>query len=260
MLQRLIMKLDDTYAAVPNINVGDALHGVIMEHLDPGDVEKLHSQNVNPYSQYIESRREGLFWIIQTLTPEAGELIVEPFMRENFTGFHLKRLNKNFAIAEKHLYKQSMDDLVKKFYFNKSDRFFRVRFLTPTAFKSGGEYIFHPDLRLVFGSLMRKHSFICESNGEEDSETLNSLVANTKIVRYNLKSVYNEIERSHLPAFCGMIVIKASGPQPLINYLNFLLRFGEYCGAGIKCALGMGAMKIIDKPDSQSKGGDTSDV
>jgi hypothetical protein len=129
-----------------------------------------------------------------------------------------------------------LKDLVSRFYLEKSERVFRVRFLTPTSFKSAGEYVFFPQPRLVFGSLMRKYAAVSANSGEDDEETLQALTDSAKIVRYNLKSEYGTIGHVRLPAFCGMAVIKLSGPQPLINYAHFLLRFGEYSGVGIKTA------------------------
>lgn len=255
MLQRIVCKLErvdnNTRVYLP----GDAFHGVLMEQLDAGSVEEFHTQDIKPYSQYIDTRCDGVFWIVQTLTRKACRQVIEPLASPAFSTFYLKRLNTNITISEKNQSEIPMKDLVSRFYFDRSERILRVQFTTPTAFKSGGEYVFYPSLRLLLGSLMRKYSSIVEGNRESDEETLESLVNNTKIVRYNLKSVYSEIERVRLPAFCGTIVIKASGPQPLVNYLHFLLRFGEYSGVGIKCAMGMGAMKVIDKPVNRDKEG-----
>ena len=248
MLQRLICKLGVTGGSLRYIP-GYALQGILMGQIDADFASELHTQGLNPYSQHLNISRDGVYWIIHTLTSEAGQKIIEPLASSGFTGFHLDCLNKDISISEKSRIQIPLKDLVSRYYFERSERIFRIHFITPTAFKSGGEYVFHPDLRLFIGSLMRKHSFICENNGEEDTETLEYLVENTKIMRYNLESMYNRIASVRLPAFSGYIIIKSSGPQQLVNYLHFLLRFGEYSGVGIKCAIGMGAIEIIDKPN-----------
>ena len=256
MLQRLYLKLDLDKDFVSKTMLGEAFHGVLMERLDTNAAYQLHQQKTNPYSQFLHIQREDVIWTIQTLTKEAGQQIIMPLTTDKFMNFHLRRISRDIKIINKDHSLVPMKDLVNQFYFGKGERILRIRFLTPTSFKRCGEYIFYPDLRLLFGSLMRKHSYICEGSGEEDTETLDSLVKNTDIVRYDLKSVYSEIGSVRLPAFCGMVVLKFSGPQSLINYAHFLLRFGEYSGVGIKCALGMGAMRVIDKPDNRINRGD----
>ena len=252
MLQRLVCKLDIIEKGEKKYIPGDALHGIIMEHINPDYAYELHQQNSRPYSQYVEARSDGIYWSIQTLTQDAAQQIIDPLASASFSGFHLKRINSNISVTEKTQSEMPIQDLVDLYYFERSERIFRIRFITPTSFKSSGDYVFYPDLRLFFGSLMRKYSSIFESNDEEDSETLGSIVENSKIVRYDLRSVYNEIERVRLPGFCGMIVIKTTGAQPLINYMHFLMKFGEYSGVGIKCAMGMGAMRIISKPGEKT--------
>ena len=249
MLRRLYCKLDFAENNIQKYIQGDALQGVIMERIDEDAANELHSQSLNPYSQFLDIRKDGIYWIIQTLTEQAGQQIIEPLASTEFSSFHLNRMDIDISISNKEQSEILLKDLVNRFYFDMSERIFRIRFLTPTAFKSGGEYIFHPDLRLLFGSLMRKYSFTYENTGEEDTEALDSLVENTKIINYNLRSVYSEIGRVRIPAFIGTISIKSTGPQSLVNYMHFLLRFGEYSGAGIKCAMGMGAMKIIEKSE-----------
>jgi CRISPR-associated endoribonuclease Cas6 len=224
-----------------------------MEHIATDYAEKLHSQSLNPYSQYFNPRRDGAFWVIQTMTQTAGEEIIEPLASPEFSDFRIERLNADVSILEKNQIDIPMEDMVSRYYFEQGERILRIKFLTPTAFKSGGEYVFYPDIRLIFGSLMRKHGTICEGVTEEETETLDAITKNAKIISYSLKSVYSELGRVRLPAFCGSITIKASGASSLVNYMSFLLRFGEYSGVGIKCSMGMGGMKVLDRADNRKR-------
>ncbi|MCL2020033.1 MAG: CRISPR system precrRNA processing endoribonuclease RAMP protein Cas6 [Oscillospiraceae bacterium] len=246
MIKRLICKLNIEGDDARCIR-GDMLQGVLMEHINADYARELHLQGLNPYSQYLNLDRDGAYWVIQTLTQQAGQEIIEPLSSPDFTEFHLERLNKQVLISEKKQSFMLMKDMVNRFYFDKGERVLSICFLTSTSFKSGGEYVFYPNPRLLFGSLMRKYSTICEGITEEDSDTLDSVVENTKIISYNLRSVYSEIGRIRLPAFRGTVTLKLSGADSLINYINFLLRFGEYSGVGIKCSMGMGAIRILEK-------------
>jgi len=246
MLSRIICKLESPNCDFGKVR-GDMLQGVLMENINTDYATALHSQSVNPYSQYFLLRRDGAYWVIQTLTETSRKEIIGPLASTDFSGFKLENLNADVSVSDKSKSDILMKDIISRYYFEQSERIFRLKFLTPTAFKSGGEYIFHPNLRLLFGSLMRKHSAICENITDEDTETLDCISENAKIISYNIRSVYSEIGHARLPAFCGTITIKATGASSLVNYMNFLLRFGEYSGVGIKCSMGMGAIKVLER-------------
>lgn len=80
-----------------------------------------------------------------------------------------------------------------------------------------------------------------------DEETLEQLCENSRVIRYDLKSVPFHLEGIKIPAFIGKITIKLTGTQTLANFAHLLLQFGTYSGIGIKTAIGMGAVKILDE-------------
>ena len=61
------------------------------------------------------------------------------------------------------------------------------------------------------------------------------------------------LEGTSIPAFMGHMEVHINGPQPLVNLIHLLLRYGEYAGVGIKTAMGMGAMRITDKGKGERK-------
>jgi len=234
MLQKLSLTLSPKLA----LTLADAMQGVLMMQIDPSYATYLHTQKINSYSQYISFQNGETFWNIQTTTEEAGREIISPLLSSVFATFHLKRINKDVQITQKKHTQITNNDFLNMFYFEPSKQIFRVKFITPTAFKSDGNYIFHPDLRLLFQSLMNKY-------GETNEDVLASLVSNSKIIRYNLKSSYASIERVRIPAFVGTIAIKFAQADQLANYARLLLNFGEYSGVGIKSSMGMGGMEVI---------------
>ena len=58
-LQRLICKLEFKQSGMKRYIPADALHGVIMERIDADSAHELHIQSLKPYSQYVESRKDG---------------------------------------------------------------------------------------------------------------------------------------------------------------------------------------------------------
>ena len=136
---------------------------------------------------------------------------------------------------------------MNRFYENDYSPYIQMQFLTPTAFKQKGKYLFYPDIRCIFQSLMNKYdSAICDES-MMDMDTLEQLTENAHIIRYDLKSVGFCLEGVKIPAFIGKLTIKMNGTRTMSNFANMLFEFGEYSGVGIKTALGMGCIKKIDE-------------
>lgn len=134
---------------------------------------------------------------------------------------------------------------------------FRVRFATPTAFKSKGRYTIMPDVRLIFQNLLMHYNQAYAGDSEIDSETLEYLTERVSITSYNLRSRYfpRTMDRSDkIPAFAGTVTLRAHGPQSLQGLVAMLLTFGEAAGVGVKTSMGMGGMQLL-KEASTRKGG-----
>ena len=57
------------------------LQGIIMENIDTNYAEKLHGNQLNPYSQYITKENGTPIWHIHTYTEEAYENIILPMQK-----------------------------------------------------------------------------------------------------------------------------------------------------------------------------------
>lgn len=227
------------------------LHGVIMETIDTEYAEKLHGLKLNPYSQHVE-KRDGLEWIITTYTKEAYDHIISPFMDDKITDFELTGRDVKVHISEKKLNIKPKKELMNKFYTEDGERTICIELLTPTSFKSNNEYLIFPDLELIYRSLMKKYSSSCDMTMDDD-DTLEELVRTSRIIKYNLKSSYFPLEKVKIPGFRGDITIKITGKQTLVNYARLLFEFGEYSGIGIKCSMGMGAIKIKERSNRNDR-------
>ena len=54
------------------------------------------------------------------------------------------------------------------------------------------------------------------------------------------------LEGVKIASFMGSITIKIGGPQSLVNLVHLLMYFGEYSGVGIKTAIGMGKISVVE--------------
>ena len=47
-----------------------------------------------------------------------------------------------------------------------------------------------------------------------------------------------------IPAFIGKITMRVDGTETMRRFVRLLLEYSEYSGIGIKCSLGMGAVRL----------------
>lgn len=222
------------------------MQGVLMEYLDPSYAAYLHKQGFNPYSQHLELGEEN-YWVIKTVEKTAYEQIILPLLDDGFQGFEIKKKNIPVQIRSKEVKVREKRELLDKFYSSECSHFLNLEFLTPTSFKKEGHYVIIPDLNLIFQSMMNKYSASCTDMEMYDEDVLEELVKNSTIVNYKLNSTYFQMEGIRIPSFRGKIGIKISGTDTIAKYARFLAEFGEYSGVGIKTAMGMGAVKLLER-------------
>ena len=226
-------------------------HGVLMEILPEDYAEYLHQSGLHPFSQHLEKRQEKWYWVICCLNETARDIIIKKALW-NLKQFPLKRQQQKIEILDKKYTECTYKELMDSFYGEKDSKYIQVRFNSPTAFKSQGQYVFYPELKYVFQSLMNRYDAALEEDAMRDQETLEQLCNNAKIIRYDLRSVSFSLEGVKIPAFMGDITIKMNGTQTMANFARMLFLFGTYAGVGIKTSLGMGSIQLI-----QRKGGST---
>lgn len=109
------------------------LQGIIMENIQTSYAEKLHENNLNPYSQYLVKEKEKLIWHIKTLTEEAYENIILPMAK--LKELNIKKKQLLVPVKSTHIDLYDEGKLIKEFYDEKCERYLNLNFLTPTAFK-----------------------------------------------------------------------------------------------------------------------------
>lgn len=218
--------------------------GVLMENINKDYAETIHQTGLHPYSMCI-SNKEGLIWTIRTINDDAYHNIIEPLLAPQFKSFELKKKETTVDVINKSITTVSYEDLMKTFNSDSTDKYLTVSFESPTAFKSNEAYVFMPDVRLVFGSLMRKYSAASSDMEMTDEETLQYIINHTAIQDYRIKSTRFHLEGTKIPAFVGDVTFRFRGTDTMARYARLLLEFGEYSGVGIKCGMGMGSIRII---------------
>lgn len=243
-------------------NIASTMHGVLMEHLESDYQDYMHRDGLRPYTQAVlQMDSQSFLWRICTLTKEAEEKIIQPLLQKE--NFFLKYKDQELRAESRELRSISYESLISDYYFEKQPRVFHMEFMTPTAFKSHGEYVFMPSVRLIFQSLMRKYDAFSTDTAIGNDEILEQIENNVRITGYRLRSVKFSLEGIRVPAFMGTITMYIKGPQQLVNLIRMMAEFGQYSGVGIKTSLGMGTYKIKkgfkhDKRSSQNRSRSTA--
>lgn len=244
MLAKLELKINDNNML--SYQMASVFHGALMEMISSQYAEKLHESKLHPYSQHLEKENGEWYWVICTLNEEAKNEIIDEALLKT-TSIHLSKKDIELEVVGKTYTERSDKEVARAFYERQSGRYIQIQFLTATAFKINGKYINYPDIRSVYSNLMNKYDASNETEYVNDEETLEELINNTEISRYELRSTLFSMEGVRIPAFIGNITLKIKGSQTMCNFARMLFEFGEYSGVGIKTALGMGAIAVSEE-------------
>ena len=226
------------------------LQGVIMEHIEEEYAEILHQSNLKPYSQCVVKQDDKRIWYIRTVTQEAYKKMIIPLSQLN--EFEIKNGQVHVNIVRRNFETRAENELLKEFYEIPANRFLNLTFQTPTAFKSNGKYVFYPDIRMIYQSLMMKYTASSEEMDMIDEDTLEQLTQNSEIVRYHLRSMSFPLEGVNIPGFVGSIRLKIKGTDTMARYARMLMKYGQYSGVGIKTAMGMGAIRLMEQGEKKN--------
>lgn len=242
MLAKIELKLSCSEKIV--YQMSSLFHGALMELLPEDYADYLHISQLHPYTQHLEFRDEAWFWVVCCIDKKAVDTIIHDTLMK-LDNIFIKNRDMEVQIVEKNYYEATYKALMDSFYEGEYSRYIHIQFISPTAFKRDGRYVFYPDIRCIFQSLMNKYDAAVRDEGMTDEDTLEQLCENAQIIGYDLKSVNFSLEGVKIPSFIGRLTIKMYGTSTMSNFANMLFRFGTYSGVGIKTALGMGSFKIL---------------
>ncbi len=248
MLASLSMQLKPGNGERITHHYGSLLHGVLMDKLEPSYAQLLHNNGLKPFSQYVIYNKEKDIheWRINTLDEDARKQIIAGFVGKTDKRIYIQHKQTSLNIEGFELKTPTgYEEIARKYYIeDEPRRKARIRFLTPTTFKTGGEYVIFPGIDNIYKSLYNKWNSFYTDVSLESPEALKHLIAHSKIIGYNLRSTKFYMEKTKINAFKGEICLFISGPEALVRIANLLFAFGEYSGVGAKTSLGMGGIKF----------------
>ncbi|MGI6057206.1 MAG: CRISPR-associated endoribonuclease Cas6 [Bilifractor sp.] len=217
-----------------------------MKSISPAYAERLHESGPHPYSQYVQVNGTDVCWVVNTLTEEAYHEIVVPLLDQSFQKVELYSHKDQLNIKNKEVTAEnSYNHLVEQYYFGDGNPVIRLRFLTPTSFKSENQYCIFPTTKLIFQSLMLKYDAFSDSSTIYSEDLLDQFQRYALISGYRLRSTTFYLAGARIPSFIGDVTLRIHGTRQLANIARMLVGFGEFSGIGIKTGMGMGAVKVL---------------
>lgn len=239
MITWIQLKLDMP-SQLKSTNVSSAFHGALVELLSVETQALLHTaQSYSPLKQRLLVKSDDVVWELVAFDSTLGDELKALFTSKSsiFIKYHATEitfLDKNVTTIN------TKDLMFEKLNSSEIRKIIDLVFITPTSFKSDGNYDLFPDVVKIFRSIMLMVDTFYNDFNLFDVDTLNFIKNNVHIIDYKLKSTRFHVEGVKIPAFVGDIRIKVNGPPQLVRFVNLLVEFGMYSGVGIKTSLGMG--------------------
>ena len=252
MLAKLKLELDSKEKSI--YKKSSLFQGFLFDIIDTIYAEKLHEQNLHPYSQYLLYEEDKVYWCINTLNEDAYKSIILKMLDDNLDCVNLRKTNENIRIINKEVVTLEKKELIKKFNCIEGNGYINISLVTPMAFKQRGRYIGYPDLRLIYQSIMNKFSAASDEIVMIDEDTLEQMVENSIITKFCIKSKLFPLESINIMGAVGDLRIKVSGADLMKRYARLLFEFAEFSGIGVKTGIGMGAIKINEGGNDGRKG------
>lgn len=220
---------------------GSRLHGFIMDQLDQETAGLFHESGLKPFSQSVYVDQGEVVWEINTLNQYTWNLFQKKLGDIEVIQLHN---GLEYTINKKEYFSIEKGEFIKKYLaLQKPNAYVNLQFLTPTAFKSYGDYIHYPDVRLILQSLLKKFDAFQEDYNYFSEALLEDMQSMVRLDNYKVWSNKYALEGVKIPSFQGRITLKVLGSDILKSYVHLLTAFGTFSGVGIKTALGMGKMK-----------------
>lgn len=238
MLAKIEIELDKDNL---NVSMGSLFHGYLMRSINPAYADYLHYNQINPFTScvYFDKEKNKYIWRVTTFNEEAYNVIIRDFLEKEIKDIYLEKKDLEIKINATSTFKTSFDRLF-------SDKEFKskIKFITPTAFKSNNEIQIFPNISTLLKGVVNKINLHSDTVKFEDEKIMDDLISRVFIRKYNLRSHIFNLEKTKVNGFVGDVVVGIKGNDHAFkDILNILLSVSEYTGLGIKTSLGMGGIK-----------------
>lgn len=227
---------------VPRMEWGYRLYAALLEDAPQAFGEDVHKNAVTPLSQHLAIDKDRLLWTVNLLGEKSEDNLSEILSCRKSIWLQKDRVQLNIADCQT----RSVEDVNALFAIAaQQDGYHVLRFQTPTAFKSRGQYLNMPSSRLIVQSLIQKWNgcFPDCPIEDEDGQGVEAIAAGLRIRRFQIRDHMYYLKGSSIPGFMGELEIENRLSGFHRELADVLLLFSGYSGVGIKTALGMGGVR-----------------
>ena len=237
------------WACRPGPEWGYRLYASLLEQVSADFGQEAHDGNVTPVSQYLKASPDGsVQWTVNLLGRSA-----ETVLRDSLESLRELPLTKDgvmFRVEERQV--SCVPDAETRLALaERHSGVHQLHFVTPTAFKSRGQYQNLPTARLIIQSLLKKwNGCVTECPIEdEDGQGLETLADGLRCQSFSLRNQTYFLKGNPIPGFVGSLTLEncLTGFHRILA--DALLLFADYSGVGIKTTLGMGGTEETTVPD-----------
>lgn len=209
-----------------------SLYAVLMRQLPEETAQQLHREGFTPVSQYVC----GDHWYLTALDQPTADALCRAVGKLDRATIH--RLDQQIQFGSPDVSTVYTPDA----FLGETADSVTLRFRTPTAFKSGGQYRILPTEQLMLQSLMQKWNscFADECPIEDEGGGLEAMAQGLVYREFSLESRSFPLKSAQIPGAVGTIRCELRSRQIHNQLTAALLEFGRFSGIGIKTALGMG--------------------
>ncbi len=242
MITHYEITLSPDRPCTPRPEWGYQLYAAFLSRAPDSFAFDAHRNAITPLSQFLTVAPGPLVWAVSLLGWESEQCLSE--LLDCQKSLHLQKEHVILTVTD--CRKKTIQDLDELFSaaINQGNCHL-LRFKTPTAFKSRGQYINLPTSRLIVQSLVRKWNGCfpeCPIE-DEDDQGIQTIAEGLRYRRFQLRNQMYSLKGNPVPGFIGEMVLENCLSGFHKQLANALLMFSGYAGIGIKTALGMGGIQ-----------------
>lgn len=227
-------------------NLGPYFNRWLMRQFPADSIDRLNATTIKPYTIRVRNIGNKIHFTITLLTDEVSKLISSVLLNSRFEEVVLDMdPQRCFPILNKQIQYLTEQNLLDTYFgVYELSPYFTLHFSSATTFLAQQEYVFFPNVQLLFQNLITQYTHLFGGINQLIGETLEEICEYTKITGYRISSTYYKIGDHSFLGFIGEVRLNCSGNQSLRRYIAMLLLLAEYTGVGIQTQMGMGVVSV----------------
>jgi CRISPR-associated endoribonuclease Cas6 len=223
---------------------GALMHGLLMSQLNAENLHKDGSMQ-RPYSQYLRPLEYGKYqWIINILDRSQAWPILEWI--EKLPGeLYLEHYGTPLSLIDVGCTESiNYSDFMHRLLEPLPSKFVALDLITPLAFKSAARrnYTLWPEPRLIAQSALSRWNTFGNTAKFDDPSILDDVAMMVQSSSFSLETRHVAMDGINLSGTVGRVSFYIQNAAPVRQVFNLACAYAEYCGLGVKTAMGLGAV------------------